>query len=490
MIVLFNPRSSVSGKPILPMSILAMAAVIDGRYEYEIVDGNLLTDPLELLRRRISTGDVSVLAVTVMPGRQVSQARDVSRSLKAEFPQLVIVWGGYFPTMYESAAISAPYVDFVLRGHSEEAFLSLLKALRDKSGWRNQAGLSYRDDEGEAISNPIGPVPNLDALPDYPYRRLPMEKYFLNTFLGSRTLSHHASYGCPFTCNFCGVVNMVGGRYSAQSAQRIEQVVAKLVGQYGANAIQFYDNNFFVSESRSAEICERLRQFDISWWAYGRVDTLMKYSERTWQLMRDSGLRMIYVGAEAGSDEVLQRMNKGGKQTVDMTLALAQRMHEHGMVPELSFVIGSPPDPEQDIDQTFRFIREVKKVSPDSEIIIYPYTPVPVDGDLYEQALASGFRFPSTVEEWADDRWIQYSERTTAALPWLSPATQRKIGDFQRVLQAAYPTTTDTSLTGMRRQVLRMAGMWRYKLHWYAYPLELRVLNRLMPHRRPEVTGF
>ena len=67
MIVLFNPRSSVSGKPILPMSILAMAAVIDGRYEYEIVDGNLLTDPLELLRRRISTGDVSVLAVTVMP---------------------------------------------------------------------------------------------------------------------------------------------------------------------------------------------------------------------------------------------------------------------------------------------------------------------------------------------------------------------------------------------------------------------------------------
>ncbi|MBT8068450.1 MAG: B12-binding domain-containing radical SAM protein [Gammaproteobacteria bacterium] len=491
MILLFNPRSSASGKHVLPMSVLAVAAVLEARYDYELVDGNVVDDPLVLLRRIIKEKSVDILAITVMPGRQVAQARDVSRTLKAENPDLAVIWGGYFPTMYEEAVMTAPYVDFILRGHGEEPFIALVDAIREGNGRRNQAGLTYRDSGSDKIvSNPIGPVPNLDTLPDYPYHRLSMEDYVLDTFLGSRTLSHHASYGCPFKCHFCGVVNMVDGNYSAQSPQRIESVVERLVRKYRANAIQFYDNNFFVSEARSAEICDRLRQFGITWWAYGRVDTLMKYSEMTWAKMRESGLRMIYLGAEAGSDQALKLMNKGGRQTADMTIAIAERMRRHDMVPELSFVIGCPPDPEEDIDRTFRFIRQVKKVSPESEIIIYPYTPVPVDGQLFADAKASGFSFPETLDEWCDDQWIQYSERTTASLPWLSAATQKSIGDFQRILQAAYPTMTDANLQGVRRLLLRAAGMWRFKLQLYAYPIELRVINRLIPHRRPEVTGF
>jgi tRNA A37 methylthiotransferase MiaB len=491
MIVLFNPRSSVSGKAILPMSLLSMGAVLEGWRDYEIVDGNLLANPLEHLRGVIAESRADVLAVTVMPGRQVRQARDVSRILKSEFPSLTIVWGGYFPTMYSRAATNVAYVDFVLRGHAEEAFVALIKALDDDAGWRNQAGLCWTDrGTGAVMSNPIGPVPDLDSLPDYPYHRIDMGAYVLNTFLGSRTLSHHASYGCPFTCNFCGVVNMVNGRYSAQSPETLERNVNTLVDTYGANALQFYDNNFFVSEARSAEICERLVPYKIGWWTYGRVDTLMKYSDRTWSLMRDSGLRMIYIGAEAGSDETLDRMNKGGKQTADLGLEIARRMKSYGIIPEMSFVIGCPPDPDEDIDRTFRFIRRVKQINENAEIILYPYAPVPVEGQLLSEAQAFGFDFPETLDEWAEQEWIEFSERTTAALPWLSVATRRSIGDFQRVLHAAYPTRTDPKLTGARRAVLRIAGLWRYKLQWYRNPIELKVLNRLMPHKRPEVTGF
>jgi len=57
-------------------------------------------------------------------------------------------------------------------------------------------------------------------------------------------------------------------------------------------------------------------------------------------------------------------------------------------------------------------------------------------------------------------------------------------------LQAAYPTITDLNLKGMRRLLLCAAGMWRFKLQMYAYPIELRIINRLVPHRRPEITGF
>jgi hypothetical protein len=283
---------------------------------------------------------------------------------------------------------------------------------------------------------------------------------------------------------------MVGGRYSAQDPVTFDRQVDRLVNEYGANALQFYDNNFFVSESRSADICERLIKYGIAWWTYGRVDTLMKYSDRTWGLMHDSGLKMIYIGAEAGSDETLSRMNKGGRQTVNLGIEIAKRMRSYGIIPEMSFVIGCPPDPDADIDRTFEFIRKVKTVNEDAEIILYPYTPVPVEGSLLTEAQAFGFEFPATLDEWAEERWIQFSERTTAALPWLSAATQRKIGDFQRVLFAAYPTSTDPGLTGMRRFLLQTAGMWRYKARFYHATYELKLLNKLLPHKRPEVTGF
>ena len=491
MIILFNPRSSVSGKAILPISLLSIGAVLEGWQDYRIIDGNLIEDPLGQLRQEITESGADLLAITVMPGRQVRQARDVSRALKNEFRHLTIVWGGYFPTMYSDASINVPYVDFVLRGHAEETFVALIKALGDDTGRRNQAGLSWTDgDSGAATHNPLGPVPDLDVLPDYPYHRIDMETYVLNTFLGSRTLSHHASYGCPFTCNFCGVVNMVGGRYSAQNPATIDRNVGTLVNTYGANALQFYDNNFFVSESRSAEICERLIPYNIAWWTYGRVDTLMKYSDRTWALMRDSGLRMIYLGVEAGSDATLDRMNKGGRQTVDLGLEIAKRMKSYGIIPEMSFVVGCPPDPDEDIDRTLLFIRRVKQVNETAEIILYPYAPVPVEGQLLREARTFGFEFPATLDEWAERKWIEFSERTTADLPWISAKTQRKIGDFQRVLHAAYPTCTDPKMVGARRAVLRMAGLWRYKLQWYRNPIELKVLNRLLPHNRPEVTGF
>ena len=490
MIVLFNPRSSSSGKAILPMSVLALAAALENKHEYAIVDGNLLEDPLHAIREHVAAG-ARVLAITVMPGRQVRQAIDVSRSIKSEFPAVRVVWGGYFPTMHADVAMSEPYVDFLFRGHADIPFVALVDALESGNGWRNQAGLSWRDpDSGDIHHNPQGPVPDLDTLADFPYHRMDMESYMLDTWLGSRTIPHHASYGCPFTCSFCGVVNMVGGRYSAQSPERLESAVARLVHEYGANAVQFFDNNFFVNESRTREICERLAPMRIAWWAYARIDTLMKYRDSTWELMRDSGLRMAYLGAEAGSDDALERMNKGGRQTTDLAIRIAERMRSFDIIPEMSFVIGCPPDPVADIERTFRFIRRIKAVNPVAEIVLYLYTPVPVAGDLYDEARSSGFEFPKTLEEWAGDRWVALAERTSSDLPWLTPSVRRRIGNFQKVLHAAYPTETDPSLRGLRRALLRAAGLWRYKLRLYSAPLDLKLVNRLVPHQRPEITGF
>lgn len=55
--------------------------------------------------------------------------------------------------------------------------------------------------------------------------------------------------------------------------------------QYGADAIEFHDNNFFVSEKRVAEFSELVRKENIVWWGEGRIDTIDKYSDATLKFM-------------------------------------------------------------------------------------------------------------------------------------------------------------------------------------------------------------
>jgi hypothetical protein len=346
------------------------------------------------------------------------------------------------------------------------------------------------DDEDRMISSAPGFVPDIETLPDFPYDKVNMEKYLRPTFMGRKTISHHASYGCPFRCNFCAVVNMVDGKYSAQSPQHVAAVVGKLVRDYGADSVEFHDNNFFVGESRIAEIAIEIKKFRIGWWGYGRIDAFDKFSDRTLAALRDSGLKMVFMGAETGSDEVLKRMNKGGRQSAEQTIRVAARMRKFGIVPELSFVLGNPPNPLEDVRQTLGFIRRVKDANPIAEIILYLYTPVPLAGDLYAQAAASGFEFPQTLDAWADAAWVDFAQHRSADLPWLNDAIRQQVSDFQRVLQAAYPTITDPQLTGLRRLVLKALGQWRYRMKFYRFPIELKILNWLIPYRRPEVTGF
>lgn len=490
-IVLYNPPSTPQRKPVLPLSLLALGAVLEGAHDYVVIDGNLEPDPIATLDRAVRETGADVLGVTVMPGPQLAGAVPVCRWLKARHPRLTIVWGGYFPTQHYDVCLRADYVDYVVRGHGELVFRALVEALRRGDDPRALPGLAYRDTQtGEVVSSGLAPIPHPDRLPDFPYHRVAMPRYVRRTFLGTRTLAHHSSYGCPFLCNFCAVVNMVNGRWYAQSAERTARVVRDLVEQWGANAVEFYDNNFFVHEARTAEFAERIRDLGVAWWGEARIDTLLHYSERTWRLLRDSGLRMVFLGAESGSDETLRRMNKGGTATVEKTLQIAEKMRHYGIVPEFSFVLGNPPDPEADAYQTMEFIRRVKRVNPDAEIVLYIYTPVPVAGELYEQAKARGFRFPETLEEWLSPQWQEFIQRRSVHMPWLKDPLRRQIRDFQYVINAYYPTVTDPRLRGLARGVLRLTAAWRYHLRWYRHPLELRLLHRLIRYQRPETSGF
>jgi len=494
MLILYNPPSSARRKPVLPMSLLALGALLEGEHEYVIIDGNLEPDPVVAIDRAIRETGAGILGVTVMPGPQLSHAVPQCRQLKAMHPDLTIVWGGYFPTQHYEACLRADYVDYVVRGHGEVVFKALVDVLRQGDEPTNLPGLAYAarktQDAVRSTQYAIPLIPHPDQLPNFPYHRVPVERYVRRTFMGRRTLPHHSSYGCPFFCNFCAVVNMVEGRWLAQSAERTANVARHLVEKWGADAVEFYDNNFFVQEARTAEFAGRIMDMGIAWWGESRIDTLLKYSDRTWELMRDSGLKMMFMGAESGSDETLRQMNKGGTASTKKTLAIAEKMKHYGIIPEFSFVLGNPPDPEADVRQTIEFIRKVKRINPATEIILYMYTPVPLAGELYEQARASGFQFPETLEEWISPEWQEFSQRRSTQMPWLQDPLRRQIHDFERVINAYYPTATDPRLRGLWRWVLKAVSAWRYHLRVYSHPLELRVLHKFLAYQRPETSGF
>ena len=484
-VVLYNPQSSASRKPVLPLSLLALGALLEGRHEYVIVDGNLEPDPVTALDQLVVDWGASVLGMTVMPGPQLDQAVPLARELKRRHPHVTMVWGGYFPTQHYDVCLRAPYVDYVVRGHGEVVFARLLDVLEHGGGLKDLPGLVYRGKD--PASSSLAPIPHPDELPDFPYHRVPMRLYSRDSFLGRRTLPHHSSYGCPFFCSFCAVVNMVQGRWLAQSAERTARVVRHLQDRWGADAVELYDNNFFVHEARTNEFAERITKLGLRWWGEARIDTLLKYRPATWQGMTDSGLKMLFMGAEAGSDESLKRMNKGGTATAEKTLEMASVCRSYGIVPEFSFVLGVPPDPEADAHRTIQFIRKVKKANPRAEIIMYLYTPVPLASDLYHAAVERGFRFPETLDQWTSGDWSDFSQRHGAQVPWVSGGLRTGVRDFQSVLNAYYPTSTDARLLASPVcWILRTFSSWRYQLRMYSFPVELRLLQRMIHYQRPE----
>lgn len=496
-VLLFNPKSCDYNYRI-PNSILSVAASIDGGFDYVIVDGNMEPDPYGTISAHLDTGRFRYFGCTVMPGPQLQQAIPFTRQIKNNYRGVTTIWGGYFATNQYKAVINSGCVDFVINGPGDHAFPKLLTALENNAPYEHINSLIFKKD-GTVIKTPKDELLDQDDLPALPYKKLdsfyPVQRYLGKTYLGKKTIAYHSSVGCPFKCAFCAVVPIYEARWKGKSALTIYKDIKYLKEEYGADAIEFHDNNFFVSEHRTVEFARLIRGEHMRWWGEARIDTMDRYSDESLQLLRDSGCVMIFFGAESGNDEVLKKMDKGGRQSREQILSFAARLRSFDIIPEYSFVLGTPGDnaeeTEKQIDQEIAFIKEVKRVNPATEIIIYIFSPVPTEGTtLYQQVQASGFSFPEKLEDWLNPRWTNFDLRKNPLTPWLTPRMVDKIRNFETVLNGYYPTVSDYKLSGTRRKILRMASAPRYHAGVYSKPLEVKLLHRLWRYRQPETEGF
>ena len=496
-VLLFNPRSAPS-KPRIPNSVLSIAAGLDGKFGYVIVDGNMETDPLAVICNYLDTGQFGFVGVTCMPGPQLKQAILVSKAIRTYYPNIKIVWGGYFPSNHPKVVLESGYVDAVVNGPGEKTFPALLQCWEKNHDITKLPNLIFIS-EGQLIKTPKDELYDQDELPPLPYATLdkfyPIRGYLGKTYLGTRTIAYHSSVGCPFKCSFCAVVPIYHARWTGKSAAMIYKDIRYLKDQFGGNAIEFHDNNFFVSEKRVREFSELIAPDNMNWWGEGRIDTINKYSDDTLSMMRASGCRMIFFGAETGNDALLKKMDKGGTQSAGQIRSFAARMARFDIIPEYSFVLGTPGNsPEEtfeQIRQDISFIREIKSINPKTEIIIYVYSPVPTEGsDMYKKVQASGFQFPAKLEDWISPQWENFDLRKNPLTPWLTPAMVDTIRDFETVLNGYYPTVSDIRMTPIKKEVIRNIAAIRYKTKFYTRPYELKALQIFWKYRQPETAGF
>ena len=499
-LIIFNPRSA-NGKHRVPNSILQVGASIHKKYDYVFVDGNLETDPWKTILTYFETGEFKYFCSTVMPGPQLKQAIPFTKKIKKIFPDAICIWGGYFASNQYKVSIDSGYVDYIINGPGDVTFPKLLDVLEGKSEENILFinNLIYKNEDGQIIQTGKEALLNQDTLPPLPYEHLgkfyPLENYLAKTFMGQKTLAYHSSMGCPFSCSFCAVVPIYNARWKGKSASLIYKDMMYFKEKYNADAIEFHDNNFFTSRKRVIEFSKLIMNDNIQWWGEGRIDTINKYSDEDLIIMRKAGCRMIFLGAETGNDEVLKQMNKGGTQSGQMIKDFALRMKKVGIIPEMSFVLGMPGDTEEQVYKQIiwdiNFIKEIKEINPDTEIIIYLYSPVPTEGsELYQQILDAGFSFPSRLEEWIAPSWEKFDLRKNPLTPWLKPYMIDTIKNFEVVLNGYHPTISDFRINGFKKKVLKLLSGYRYKRGFYQFPYEIRILHKLWKYRQPETEGF
>ncbi len=449
MILLINPRATKPGYRRFPLSVMALGAALPESETWEIVDGSHpYPDVFEEVAGRVeaaeASGDrVKLLAFSVMPGPQLAAAVPLTKRLKERFPRIPVVWGGYFPSLYPMPVVTAPYVDWIVRGQGERTLLELLEVLDGRREPAGVAGLGWNDG-GTPRLNAERPWVGPDELPSPPYHRIDVDEYLESTFLGRRTGAYQASIGCPYTCNFCGVISVYGSREKFERPARTVENLSGLVRRHGMDGLHFYDNNFFQAEAHARELCERMTPLGLNWWCEARVDILLRYKDETWRRIKESGMKMVYFGAESGSDEALRKMDK--KLTTAQTLEMAHRIRETGIIPEFSFVLGGPDDPEAEIDTTLAFVRKLKDANPSCELIFYFYTPIPQRAGTYGgvDALAGT---PERLEDWTTPEWIGWMTHEKPDVPWMTPRLRRKVEDFELVLKSRFPSLHDLNRT-------------------------------------------
>jgi anaerobic magnesium-protoporphyrin IX monomethyl ester cyclase len=499
-VLLVHPRPTLGDSCTVPYSCLAVAAPLVAKgYRVEILDE--FSTPGFEGRLTAAVRDASVVGISCFTGYQIDRAVHIARRVRELRPDLPLVWGGYHPSLYPEVTASSPLCDYVVTGQGEWIFLDFVERLARGDDPAATPGL-WRKVEGVPQKNAGGPpFQPLDEFPPFPFDLVPLKSFLIES-LTAKSISYHSSLGCPFRCNFCTVTQIYERRWSGFTPARVLRDVRFLVEQTGAESVEFYDNNFFVNDRRTAEVAQGLydARLGVVWSGEARPDKIAEYDDEMLALLAKSGLRWVFIGAESGHDRVLQMMDRD--HTVDHIVEAARKLARHRIKVTFSFNLGYPQEPDDNFARTDALCRELCAINPETEIMVYITTAYEATPSFHRAqevvALRTKENAPSSGKhdngnggsKSSLDAWKHLDQRRGEDKPWLERRYSKKLHNFS--LATFYATSFLHRRWRVRHKHNPFVGLLgavadlHMRVGFYDSIIDLRLLNKLfMETSRP-----
>ncbi len=419
---------------------------------------------------------------SVLTGLQTKHSARMSHGIKKATPDIPIVWGGVHPSILPEDCLKEEFVDIVGMGEGEEMIVELADALSTGRDLGDISGIGFKEKDGTFRINQRRPfLKDLDSFkPDWS-----LEKDFERSVValpdGRRQIDFIASRGCPFNCAFCYNLLFNQRRWRKYSFDYVIAEMKHLRDRYDIRAVQFHDDNFFVDLDRAFRILEALKQMDVvSTSCMIRLDLV---NEDILKRLSDLGTRRIFVGWEAGSERILELINKGLTREL-----ISKKFRMIAKFPELAVtaasIIGFPTETWQEICQTIDLGVELARILPNIVVTYQTFIPYP-GSHLYELALRNGFRLPGDMSEYsAFDTFT--GEMKLSWLPWAGGSTQ---GLFYRLDKYGKLLTHSRGSNPIRtfgkKAFYEMARL-RLRRKFFALPFEIFVLHTFNRYYNPK----
>jgi radical SAM superfamily enzyme YgiQ (UPF0313 family) len=373
------PRLITEGKGSYPpLGVLYLAGMLKrhGFNNLRVFDGQLYKNPEKAFKEVFQEFMPDILGITALTPtlhRTYTLAK-IARAIKKD---VFIVFGGTHCSLYPQELMLTGIPDALVLGEGEYSFLKILQSLEGGKISDDIEGVILRSNQDGAKKKPVH-IMELDSLP-FPDRSLvPRDAYYIVVDKPVSATSMLSSRGCPFKCTFCKPVRKIFTQRSPQSiADELEECK-----RMGFGIVNFVDDTFNINKKNVLEICREIvkRRIGINFSFMGRVDT---FDEETAEALREAGCLRIQFGIEAGTDRVLQLMDKG------FTISEARRALEiskkYGFTTVAFYILGYPGETVEETSETVKFSIETE---PDYvqylPLSVQPGTP------LYESAISSG----------------------------------------------------------------------------------------------------
>jgi len=249
--------------------------------------------------------------------------------------------------------------DFILLGEAEQTLLELLRSL--EAGSKNVEtiqGIVYKQE------SKIGKTPrreilrDLDSLPFPAWDLIDLEPYRQSWLkhAGYFSVNVGTTRGCPFKCNWCAKP-IYGNRYNARSPQNVVDELLLLKKNFHYDHIWFCDDIFGLKPGWVREFARLVYEnnLQLKFKIQSRADLLVQ--EDYVSALAQAGCENVWMGAESGSQKILDAMDKG--TTVMQIETATALLKKHGIRPSFFIQFGYPGETAEDIVQTVKMINKL-----------------------------------------------------------------------------------------------------------------------------------